>query len=263
MDFCTFPLFLGAAELAMILRVWVIYKRSRLILCTLLILLSLTIIFAFLATVIDDRPGNQPAAADQILNFSICGARSSSPTWTTVTTTFQIVEGATLLSLMIFQFVWESLQMYRETGRWQINRYMNIFVKQGILYFFAVFCFSLINVLAATKRLPEGGWQVIPLSILENVPMYTLGPRFIMSIRKMHARDVQGRRGSKIDTAFGLYDRGADGIVVFVDVDALERIEETPTTTRTFQLERADMGKGPEPCSATAPPHSGQPRVDA
>lgn len=111
----------------------------------------------------------------------------------------------------------------------------------------SVFCFSLINVLAATKRLPAGGWQVIPLSILENVPMYTLGPRFIMSIRKMHARDVQGRRGSKIDTAFGLYDHGADGIVVFADVDGLERIEETPMTTRTFQLEWADMGKRPAP----------------
>jgi len=78
MDFCTFPLFLGAAEresscgllsgkqilmvtaVAMILRVWAIYNRSMLILRTLLLLLSLTIIFAILTTVIDDKPGNQP-----------------------------------------------------------------------------------------------------------------------------------------------------------------------------------------------------------
>ncbi|KAI9570973.1 hypothetical protein HD554DRAFT_288472 [Boletus coccyginus] len=138
-----------------------------------------------------------------------------------------------MLFLVIFQFVQQSLQMYSVTKQWQINRYMNLLVKQGILYFFATFCFSLINVLAASGKLPAEGWQVIPLYILEVVPMYTLAPRFIMGLRKVHARDVQGRRGSRIDTAFG---RGVDGAtVMFADIgrnDGLVSVEETPMATR-------------------------------
>ena len=56
---------------------------------------------------------------------------------------------------------------------------------------------------------------------LEYVPMFTLSSRFILSIREMHAHDVQGRRGSGIDTGFGLSvsGRGAvETVLVFADV---------------------------------------------
>lgn len=42
------------------------------------------------------------------------------------------------------------------------------------------------------------------LYFLAYVPMYTLAPRFILSLRAVYARDVQGRRGEGIDTGFGL-----------------------------------------------------------
>ena len=38
----------------------------------------------------------------------------------------------------------------------------------------------------------------------QSVPAITLVPRFIFGLRKLYARDIQGRRGSEIDTAFGL-----------------------------------------------------------
>lgn len=44
----------------------------------------------------------------------------------------------------------------------------------------------------------------MPLAVLEYVPLFTLTPRFIISIRELYARDVQGRRGGGIDTGFGL-----------------------------------------------------------
>ena len=38
--------------------------------------------------------------------------------------------------LAIIQFVRQSLQMYRVTKQWQLSKYMNLLVKQGIFYFF-------------------------------------------------------------------------------------------------------------------------------
>ncbi|KAF8553927.1 hypothetical protein OG21DRAFT_1509575 [Imleria badia] len=102
---------------------------------------------------------------------------------------------------------------------------MSLIVQQGILYFFAVFLFALIDLLAASGKLPAGGWQLYLLGILEWVPVYTLTPRFIMSIRELYARDVRGRRGEGIDTGFGFSSsgRGAGGTaIVFADVERNE-----------------------------------------
>lgn len=56
--------------------------------------------------------------------------------------------------------------------------------------------------LSVSGTTPTGG-QAILLVILEYVPIYTLTPRFILTIRELYARDVRGRRAG-IDTGFGL-----------------------------------------------------------
>ena len=48
-----------------------------------------------------------------------------------------MTNGAVVCTLAIFQFVRQSLQMYHATKQWQLNRYMSLFVKQGLLYFLA------------------------------------------------------------------------------------------------------------------------------
>lgn len=79
------------------------------------------------------------------------------------------------------------------------------------------------------------------LFILENVPMYTLTPRFILSIREMYARDVQGRREGGIDTGFGLSlsSRDADATIAFADVEQNEGsyVEAMPMEAATIQSE--------------------------
>ena len=76
---------------------------------------------------------------------------------------------------------------------------------------------------------------------LEFVPMFMLSSRFILSIREMHAHDVQGRRGSGIDTGFGLSvsGRGAvETVPVFADVEQDERsadMEEVMTEIGTAE----------------------------
>ncbi|KAF8553917.1 hypothetical protein OG21DRAFT_1175522 [Imleria badia] len=135
-------LFLGAADFIMILRVWAMYNRSRLILSALLMLFSMEIIFTLLAVAIYSDSRNLSVVTSQ-LDLSICVVQPTSPIWM------------------------KSLQMYRMTNQWQLNRYMILLVKQGILYFFAVFLFALINALAASGKLPVAVWQVDLLTILE------------------------------------------------------------------------------------------------
>ncbi|KAF8548556.1 hypothetical protein OG21DRAFT_1489305 [Imleria badia] len=230
----TFILFLGAADLAMILRVWAMYNRSKLILRILLILFSLEIIFGVLAAAIYSFPRDLSAATIQVLDFPSCAVQLTTPTWSKVAAILQITHAAVMCILAIIQGVRQSLQMYSVTKQWQLNRYMILLVRQGVLYFFAVFLFTLLNVLAVSGDIPAEGLQADVLFILENVPMYTLTPRFILSIRELYAREVQGRRGGGIDSGFGLSlsSRDAGGTeIVFADVEQNEGsgdVEEIP-----------------------------------
>ncbi|KAN0082762.1 hypothetical protein V8E55_008557 [Tylopilus felleus] len=165
----TLLLYVCGADLLMILRVWAMYNGSRLILRMLLTLFVLEFIFTFVATAVLSNARTQTA----------------------------------MCILVIIQFVNQSLQMYRVTKQWHINRYMNLLATQGLIYFFANFLFDIINVLANFRLLPSGGWQFLLLLLVQYVPMFVLTPRFVLSIRELYARDVR-RRGFGIDTGFGL-----------------------------------------------------------
>ena len=71
------------------------------------------------------------------------------------------------------------------------------------------------------------------LFILEFVPMYTLPPRFIMSIRELGTHDIQSGHGrGEIDSGFGLSsspNRGGIGTrLSFAVIEDDEGIEEIP-----------------------------------
>ena len=72
-----------------------------------------------------------------MLDFSVCWVDPTSYIWAKVTSIIQMVNGAAVCILAIAQFVKQSLQMYRVTRRWQLNQYMGLLAKQGILYFLA------------------------------------------------------------------------------------------------------------------------------
>ena len=75
---------------------------------------------------------------------------------------------------------------------------------------YSVLVLSLMNLLSVLGKLRSGEWQWVMLFLLGYVPLFTLVPRFIVSIREMYACDVQGRRGGGIDTGFGLSSFGCD-----------------------------------------------------
>ncbi|KAF8551159.1 hypothetical protein OG21DRAFT_1513128 [Imleria badia] len=135
----TYALFLSAADFTMILRVWAMYNRSRLLLSALLVLFCLQIIFAVLTLAINNDVMILSVATGQILQFSFCVIQppAALAIWTKVGSVLQMTQGAVLCILAIVQCVRQSLRMHHATKEWQLSRYMILLVKQGVLYFFA------------------------------------------------------------------------------------------------------------------------------
>ena len=94
----------------------------------------------------------------------------------------------------------------------------------------SILTFALVNVLMFTGNVSMDGWRVILLATIQYLPAFTLVPRFILSLRKLYARDLQGRRGSEIDTAFGLTSASGRGAVasaiMFADAGQNEGLEQ-------------------------------------
>ena len=175
-------------------------------------------------------------------------AQYGSPIWPNIIDAVQIILGVFMGLLVIIRFIKESVQMYRATKRFQLNQYMNLLVREGMIYFLAYVYLSsmplnsqqnimhsfltaaLINPRYSIVNIPQDGWWLL-LGIAENTPPFTLVSRFILSLRKLYARNLRGRRGSNIDTAFGFtsgYGAAASGIM-FADSgqsDGLEHGEE-------------------------------------
>jgi len=220
-------LFIGAAELAVILRVWVLYSQSRRILFTLLLLFSVEIIVTIIDT-ITTTPSNIHdivISTVQTLHSSVCPLTYPSTITGKVAGIFQFANISALCAFTFLQFVIQSLEMYRVTKRWELNRYINLMVKQGLIYFVLLCSYSLIAFLQHAGALPTEG-SLFMASIIVTVPTFALTPRFIISIRELHASKLRGARGSGIDTGFGLStlsDHGGAGAaesgVVFVDVE--------------------------------------------
>ena len=80
----------------------------------------------------------------QVLDLSFCTMQSSSigsSTYnflvvnTLLMDSVEITLGALMCLLVVIRFIKESLQMYNETKRFQLNRYINLLVREGTIYF--------------------------------------------------------------------------------------------------------------------------------
>ncbi|KAF8452684.1 hypothetical protein L210DRAFT_3519364 [Boletus edulis BED1] len=133
--------------------------------------------------------------------------------------------------------------MYTVTKQWQLNRYMNLFAREGILYFLAVFLNVLINLLFFAAKVPLPGWGALPVGILENVPVFALTPRFILSLRALYAREGQGR---DIDSEFGFtsVDVRSVGGIAFARADAGQSEEDVLEHDEDIQLVERETQSG-------------------
>ena len=83
--------------------------------------------------------------------------------------------------------------------------------------------------LYSVANVPSGRWWLL-LGIPQNIPPFILVPRFILNLRELYTRDLQGRRESNIDTAFGLTSApvhsAAVSAIMFVDGGQNEGLEQ-------------------------------------
>ncbi|KAF8558597.1 hypothetical protein OG21DRAFT_1077516 [Imleria badia] len=126
--------FIASADLVMILRVWAIYGRSRTILGILLTLYALEIVpFIIIST------KSELVVTTQVLDFSFCtfDFGPGTPIWVEVRDSLQLAIAAVMCLLVIAKFILHTFQMDKITKQWQFGHYLDLFAREGMLYFLA------------------------------------------------------------------------------------------------------------------------------
>ena len=155
---CSISSVLNAVIVMMILRVYAMWNRSKIILGVLLLIFIPLNILIFVLTGVLNNPNtylssmcenlldgreygcnHHPSFAlvnvISLYGRSACNQSYStpSPLWTYELPNFLF--SALLLILALIQTLKQSMEMYKATKQWQPNRYMKQLVKDGIIYF--------------------------------------------------------------------------------------------------------------------------------
>jgi len=194
-------IFLAAADLMMILRVYALWNCNKVILWILLFIYIPQILVSFVWEIIYYEPGKTlEASVDQVLNFKFCSYASTlvtpSATWRALS---RFVLGAAMLILAVIPTLNYSIDMYRGAKTWQNNRYIKLLVKEGAVYFVVNLLFNIVNAITLTEC-----DFLIFLDSFSYAVSCVIMPRFIISIRALYDHD-QRNRYQGLDTGFGIY----------------------------------------------------------
>ena len=154
------PLIMLLTIVVMILRVYAMWNRSKMILYVLLFIYVPLVIVFFVLRGIYNNPNTylsgmsqaklhillqphicglsfSPATVVQVMNFSFCQiSLSNVPALLDLYATIpRFVLGAILLVLAVIPTLKQSVEMYRATKQWHPNKYIQQLVRDGILYF--------------------------------------------------------------------------------------------------------------------------------
>lgn len=98
-----------------------------------------------------------------------------------------------------------------------------------------ILAYSVITMMVLAANIPMDKSWIIFVGAVQAIPLFTLAPRFILSLRELYTRDCGNRLEGDIDTAFGLTSRlGHDTVastIMFADSGkswGLEKDEEIP-----------------------------------
>ncbi|KAF8452879.1 hypothetical protein L210DRAFT_2061513 [Boletus edulis BED1] len=198
-----FGVFLSAADLVMVLRVYAMWNRSRIILGFLLFIfvsqVTTTVVFD---GIYHSSSTYFPVTLARVFNLSFCSASfvNFAPILDALIVVPRFVLAATLLILAVLQTLKQSVTMYKATKQWQPNRYLQRLVRDGILYFITNMLFQ-INDLLDLAGAPTDNASLF-FNTFVYITFYPLIPRFIISIRELYHRDIRG--GFHVDTGFGV-----------------------------------------------------------
>ncbi|KAF8420300.1 hypothetical protein L210DRAFT_3574716 [Boletus edulis BED1] len=131
-----YALFWLGADMLMILRVYAIYNRSRTILHVLLTVYIAEVIAFIVATCIYSDPKYILVSIFQVLDITVCATVIETRSGINLYPIIQCIPSAILSIMVVAQSMKQSLQMYRVTRKWELNRYVALLVRDGVLYFF-------------------------------------------------------------------------------------------------------------------------------
>jgi len=99
--------------------------------------------------------------------------------------------------------------IYKETKRWQPNRYMSLIVREGVFYLFLNSVNNASTVIAQMSKSPLSPNLQLVLIFFGIATLYPIIPRFVLSIRELYERDRRGRREG-MDSGFGINSRAGN-----------------------------------------------------
>lgn len=152
-------------EVAMILRVYAMYNRSGIVFGVLIMLYIAEIVILFVGSSFYSDPTyatgtyrissinpcslftrTLKVSVSPLLSFTVCHLKFSTQRWNNASTIVQCILAAVLYICVMVQFARESLQMYRATRNWRLNKYMSLLVRDGLLYFLVCVSFPFLSV---------------------------------------------------------------------------------------------------------------------
>ncbi|KAF9230111.1 hypothetical protein BU15DRAFT_84037 [Melanogaster broomeanus] len=190
--------FFAVTDLVMLLRVYAMYHRFRIVLGILLAAYIPSVVVSSLANTIY-KPQIEVSA---LFGATICTLSFNAPSnFSTYFLISYVIISAVLCGFAVVRLVRESLQKHRTVKRWRSNQYLELIVRENVLYFVAYLFAVIVPMVTETGVLQE--ITSLLLFMFAAIPPVVLSPRLIISVREFHSRVV----GDHIDTGFGAISR--------------------------------------------------------
>ncbi|KAF8125321.1 hypothetical protein EV363DRAFT_638327 [Boletus edulis] len=210
----TFPIFLIAADLVMVMRVYAMWNQSKWILSFLLLICVPQTIASFILAGIYYNPNTYfSATIDQVYTFSFCNGFIKIPSSLLLGVAIpRFVLSAVLLILAVISTLKESLELYKATKLWQPNQYMQRLLRDGILYFLVNMLYNTHDII--TTVVTTNATLPIYLATFSYIAICPLVPRFIISVRELY--DQLRNRSWGVDTGFGVFSQPSQDAAIAV-----------------------------------------------
>jgi len=199
-----YGVFLCSADLLMVLRVYALWKRSKIIVGVLLSFYTTRVILEVIGTSVFGNPYvDTTVVVTQVLDYSYCYPIDNvmgpyMQYWVIYPTIFH----ALLFILAVIPTLKQSIAAYKASKRWQHNRYMSLITKEGIFYLFLNMVRNIPQLIPEDVNIPSPAWIVIA-DLFLIVTAFPIIPRFVLNIRELYEKDSRGGFEG-IDSGFGI-----------------------------------------------------------
>ncbi|KAF9230574.1 hypothetical protein BU15DRAFT_69079 [Melanogaster broomeanus] len=189
-------IYLSVTDLTLILRVYAMYNRSRIVLGIILLVYIPTVAVQFALIVMFNNFKTHLSVTEvEEMNLKFCVTSYSDATELSIYIWIaRAVNSAVLCLFAVAQFIRHALEMHKVLGKWQSNRYMRFLVQESILYFISDLLYNVLGIVLGPSK---------TVSRTAAAP-YLLAPRLIISAREFHSHIV----GDHIDNGFGFSSQG-------------------------------------------------------